>query len=77
MMRRNLYNRVEVVFPILDQKIQQQVLRILATGLQDNLDGWELDANGEYHRLQPAPGEIGLRSQSVFMEDSFGLHELL
>ncbi len=76
MMRRNLYNRVEVVFPILDQRIQQQVLRILATGLADNLDAWELDANGDYHHLQPAPDQIELRSQSVFMEDSFGLHEL-
>ncbi|MBI1256301.1 MAG: hypothetical protein GC204_02410, partial [Chloroflexi bacterium] len=64
------------VFPILDQRIQKQVLRILATELGDNLDGWELTAGGEYQRMQPAPGEDGLRSQSVFMDDSFGLHEL-
>ncbi len=75
MMRRNLYNRVEVVFPVLDVKIQQQVLRIMATELQDNLDAWELESDGQYRRLQPAAGETALRSQSVFMEDSFGLHE--
>ena len=75
MMRRNLYNRVEVVFPILDQKIQQKVLRLLATQLHDNMDAWELDSEYVYHHLQPAPGEAPLRSQSVFMEDSFGIHQ--
>jgi polyphosphate kinase len=76
MMRRNLYNRVEVVFPVLDTRIQQQVLRILATELRDNTDSWELGADGSYERLQPAPGEVPLRSQSVFMDDSFGIHEM-
>ncbi len=74
LMRRNLYNRVEVVFPILDERIQQQVLRILATELRDNQDGWELDVSGEYHRIHN--DEPPLRSQSVFMEDSFGVPDL-
>jgi polyphosphate kinase len=77
MMRRNLYNRVEVVFPVLDRNIQQQVLRILVTQLNDNQDAWELGADGKYTRLEPAPGEAPLRSQWVFMEDSFGVDETL
>jgi polyphosphate kinase len=76
MMRRNLYNRVEVVFPILDARIQEQVLRILATQLRDNVDAWELGFDGEYRRLDPAPGEAPLRSHDVFMEESFGIGEL-
>ncbi len=76
MMRRNLYNRVEVVFPVINELIQQQVLRILATMLRDNQDAWEIHADGVYQRCQPAPGEEPLRSQAVFMEDSFGLDEL-
>lgn len=73
MMRRNLYNRVETVFPILDERVQEQVLRILATQLRDNQDAWELGADAVYHRIVPAPGEKPLRSQQLFMEDSFGL----
>ena len=76
LMRRNLYNRVEVVFPILDPRIQQQALRILSTGLRDNLDAWELESDCNYRRLEPAPDEAPLRSQSVFMEDSFGVPDM-
>ncbi len=76
LMRRNLYNRVEVVFPILDPRIQQQALRILASGLRDNLDAWELGADCNYRRLEPAPDEAPLRSQSVFMEDSYGIPDM-
>jgi polyphosphate kinase len=77
MMRRNLHNRVEVVFPILDKRIQHQVLRILATQLNDNQDAWELGADNSYTRLQPESGEVPLRSQWAFMEDSFGVDEAL
>ena len=73
MMRRNLYNRVEVVFPVMDERIQRQVLEVLTTELKDNLDGWELGADGEYRRLEPAPGEPPIRSQNVFMEEGAGL----
>ncbi len=76
MMRRNLHNRVEVVFPILDHKIQHQALRILATQLRDNQDAWELGSDGGYTRIQPRKNEAPLRSQSVFMEDSYGIDEL-
>jgi polyphosphate kinase len=75
LMRRNLHNRVEVVFPVLDGRMQQQVLRILATQLRDNQDAWEMDGNGEYRHIEPAPDELPIRSQWVFMDDSFGLHE--
>ena len=73
MMRRNLYNRVEVVFPVMDERIQQQVLDVLSTELKDNLDGWELGADGNYRRLEPAPDEAPVRSQNVFMEEGAGL----
>ncbi len=75
MMRRNLHNRVEVVFPILDGRMQQQVLRILATQLSDNQDAWELSADCAYHHIAPASNEEPTRSQWIFMEDSFGLPE--
>jgi polyphosphate kinase len=76
MMRRNLYNRVEVVFPVLDERLQHQVMRILATELADNIDAWALNPDATYTRLVPGIDEAPIRSQDEFMRDSFGLDAL-
>jgi polyphosphate kinase len=76
LMRRNLYNRVEVVFPVLDERVQRQVLRILHTSLLDNYNTWELLADGSYMRVQPAPGEPVIDSHQLFMQDSAGLDDV-
>lgn len=73
MMRRNLYNRVEVVFPVLDERLQLSVMRALATQLADNVDAWEMQSDGGYIRRKPAAGEKPLRSQNEYMRDSFGI----
>ena len=72
-MRRNLYNRVEVVFPILDERIRTRVMRLLLTSLLDNAGSWELHNDGRYHRLKPMPGEKEFDSQHLFTQNSFGL----
>ena len=71
-MRRNLYNRVEVVFPLLDDGHQEQVLTMLVTSLADNCNAWRLGTDGRYTRIQPAPEEAKIDSQAIFMEHSFG-----
>jgi len=76
LMRRNLYNRVEVVFPILDATLQHETLRVLATSLRDNVRAWTLGENDTYTRVQPDQGVPRIDSQEVFMEDSFGLDVL-
>jgi polyphosphate kinase len=73
LMRRNLYNRVEVVFPVLDKNLQKKIMRILATYLADNQGAWTLHADGSYRPAQPKDGEPPVNCQSVFMQDSFGL----
>jgi len=73
LMRRNLYNRVEVVFPVLDSGIRLKVLRLLGTELRDNMGAWELLPDGSYHQVQPEPGETPINSQEIFMHNSFGL----
>src|SRR5690606_8157095 len=73
LMRRNLYNRIESVFPVLDERLQAQVLRLLHTNLADNVTATVLCADATYRRLQPAPGEPIIDSQAIFMQDSFGL----
>ena len=73
LMRRNLYNRVEVVFPVLDQRLQRDIVHILETYTRDNTQAWDLAPDGVYHRLQPAPGEEAFSAQEAFMTNSLGL----
>lgn len=75
LMRRNLYNRVEVMFPVRDAHIQEQVLRILATSLVDNTNAWQLNSDGFYDRIQPAADEAPCNSQDKFMENSYGIED--
>ena len=72
-MRRNLYNRVEVVFPVMDTRLQQQALRIFETSMADNTNSWALGPDGMYEHIQPAEGQSAINSQDIFMGDSFGL----
>ncbi|MBZ0302960.1 MAG: polyphosphate kinase 1 [Anaerolineae bacterium] len=75
LMRRNLYNRVEVVFPVINPNVQRSVLRILATGLMDTYNAWELRSDGLYDRVN-VEGETPFNSQDRFMENSFGIEAL-
>jgi polyphosphate kinase len=77
LMRRNLYNRVEVVFPVLDPALQRNVLRVLATSLRDNVKAWELGQDDTYRRITPGDGETPVDSQAHFMLDSYGLDEVV
>ncbi len=43
-MKRNLSRRIEVVFPVLDPKLKQEVLKILELQLADNVKAVKLDA---------------------------------
>jgi len=76
LMRRNLYNRVEVVFPVLESRLQKSVMRILATYLQDNQLAWRMLPDSTYEHVEPKPGEELLNCQAVFMQDSFGVQSM-
>jgi polyphosphate kinase len=76
MMRRNLYNRVEVIFPVLDPRIQWRVLRLLKTSLMDVRNSWVLTVNQQYERLWDTKDENAFDSQVMFMNDSFGVDEI-
>lgn len=76
LMRRNLYNRVEVIFPILDPRIHRRVLRVLETNLRDVRNSWELDANEQYIRLWDGKDMNAFDAQVAFMRDSFGIDEI-
>lgn len=54
-MDRNFFRRIEVCFPVLDEKLKKRVLdEGLKTYLKDNCQAWEMDCNGFWHRKTPA-----------------------
>lgn len=76
LMRRNLLNRVEVVFPVLETRLQEGIMRILATYLQDTQLAWRMLPDGRYERIEPQAGEARFNSQMIFMEDSLGVQSM-
>lgn len=53
-MERNLLNRVETCFPILDPKLRQRVFNeTLENYLADNTQAWKLESDGRYTRIEP------------------------
>ena len=49
-MHRNMHARVEVITPIYDQLVQQNMASFLQTLRQDNRCAWELKADGSYRQ---------------------------
>jgi polyphosphate kinase len=56
LMPRNLYNRVELVIPIEDERARADLIDILDMSLADDMNAWELDADGTYHRRDGSRG---------------------
>jgi polyphosphate kinase len=64
-MKRNLYRRIEVVFPVLDETLRGEVKQMLTLQLQDNVKGVILN-----HDLinQPFESDKPVRSQTAFYQ---------
>ncbi|MFT4196779.1 MAG: polyphosphate kinase 1 [Pseudoxanthomonas sp.] len=57
-LERNLLHRVEACFPILDEKLAGRVFAdCLQNYLDDNVNAWELQADGRYLKRSPGPDE--------------------
>jgi polyphosphate kinase len=56
-MDRNVFRRVEVCFPILDEAMKKRLINDLEVYLQDNCGAWELQNDGSWVRQLPRPGE--------------------
>jgi len=70
-MERNLFQRVEVCFPITDPAYAKRVLRESVTlAFEDNLQAWELHADGRYTLSQPADGQSPLAAQEFLIEQA-------
>jgi polyphosphate kinase len=68
LMTRNLDYRVEVLFPVEDERLIRHLRdEVLATYLADNAKARWLHADGTYALRQPAPGEMLVSSQATFL----------
>ena len=53
LMPRNLYNRVELVAPVEDERLRAELLDVLDRCMADNTHAWELGDDGEWTRRTP------------------------
>jgi polyphosphate kinase len=68
-MNRNLFRRIEVVFPVLDKTLMKRIMQEgLLPYLKDNLNAWELRSDGQYYRKQPRNPERGMNAQLSLMQ---------
>jgi polyphosphate kinase len=68
LMRRNLDNRVELVTPVEDEALKDQLFDCLDRCFADNSNAWELDTDGKWNRLSPPSPDERRNVQEEYME---------
>ncbi|HXV21183.1 MAG TPA: polyphosphate kinase 1 [Desulfuromonadales bacterium] len=67
-MQRNLEHRVEVVVPVEDPLLRQDLRAFLDLQWNDRRSAWEMQADGSYVQRRPAPGEESRTCHQLLVE---------
>ena len=73
-MPRNLDRRVEIMFPVEDEKLQKKVRHILDVQLADNIKAHILQPDGNYEKIDKR-GKILVGSQQQFCDEAMAASE--
>ncbi|MEE9343643.1 MAG: polyphosphate kinase 1 [Gammaproteobacteria bacterium] len=68
LMKRNLESRVEVVAPVLDDKLRQELRVIIDAQLSSRKNVWEMHSDGSYSKRKKATDKESRSSQQTFIE---------
>ena len=67
-MSRNIFNRVELAFPVIDEKLAQTILRDgLEIYLKDNVQAWLMETDGRYVLADQAPDDTRVSAQETLL----------
>lgn len=66
-MPRNLDRRVEVMVPISDSTLKQELKAMLTLCLEDNRQAWDMAADGSYHQRRPESEAATRSAQDLLM----------
>ena len=68
LMKRNLESRVEVVTPVEDSKLRQELRLIIDVQLSSRKHVWEMQSDGSYLERKEISGKNSLSSQETFIQ---------
>ncbi len=68
-MPRNLDRRIELLFPVRDEAIQEKIMRVLAMQKQDTAKAWLLLSDCTYMRVLPGDSELCFNSQEELIRE--------
>ncbi|MDR2070268.1 MAG: polyphosphate kinase 1 [Treponema sp.] len=71
-MPRNLERRVELMFPVLQEDIQEQIRAVLKACFRDNSQSWLLNSEGRWIRQEPRAGDSPFRVQEYLLAQAAG-----
>ena len=73
MMPRNINGRVEVLVPVEDPTLADELAEHLHEALSDTSGSWELSGDGVWSRCEPLPGDAARSSQQRMMERALAI----